>query len=183
MRKSSIQSKIISFFCKWENVVIILLLLTSLFLGTYRLSSESFWEDEIYSYQANLRSFAGLVSGPLSNHPPLYFIFLKAWANVFGTSEFSLRFPSIIFGSLSVLMIYLLGSLLYDKKTGIIASALLAISPFLVYYQQEARMYPMLLFLFLASRLFSICDFAYSRADDTLFFCFSNNFPYRVFSD
>ena len=122
-----------------------------MFLGTYRLSSESFWEDEIYSYQANLRSFAGLVSGPLSNHPPLYFIFLKAWANVFGTSEFSLRFPSIIFGSLSVLMIYLLGSLLYDKKTGIIASALLAISPFLVYYQQEARMYPMLLFLFLAA--------------------------------
>jgi len=153
MRKSSIQSKIISFFCKWENVVIILLLLTSFFLGVYKLSSESLWEDEIYSYETSSRSFTDLISEPLPVHPPLYFIFLKAWTNIFGTSEFSLRFPSVIFGILSVPLMYFLGSKLYDKKTGIIASALLAISPFLIYYQQEARMYALLLFLFLAASI------------------------------
>ena len=170
MRKSSIQSKIISFFCKWENVVIILLLLTSFFLGVYKLSSESLWEDEIYSYETSSRSFTDLISEPLPVHPPLYFIFLKAWTNIFGTSEFSLRFPSVIFGILSVPLMYFLGSKLYDKKTGIIASALLAISPFLIYYQQEARMYALAAMFISFSMLFFVKTIKTGRVGDFVLF-------------
>ncbi len=42
----------------------------------------------------------------------------------------SVRFPSALFGALTVLIVYLLGAELYDKRTGLIASALLALSTY-----------------------------------------------------
>ncbi|HBU31430.1 MAG TPA: hypothetical protein DEB14_03810 [Dictyoglomus sp.] len=48
-------------------------------------------------------------------------------------------------------MIYKLASKLFDKATGLISSILFALSPFHIYFAQEARMYPMVIFLVLFS--------------------------------
>lgn len=53
-----------------------------------------------------------------------------------GESEFSARLPCTIFGSLSVLMVYLLASKLYDGKVGLLSAFLLAISSFAVRHDQ-----------------------------------------------
>ncbi len=50
-------------------------------------------------------------------------------------------------------MIYKLASKLFDKATGLISSILFALSPFHIYFAQEARMYPMVIFLVLFSLL------------------------------
>jgi 4-amino-4-deoxy-L-arabinose transferase-like glycosyltransferase len=98
-------------------------------------------------------------------HPPIYYLILKFWTSVFGFSEISLRIPSVIFGILTIYVVYLIGKKLINKKVGLIASALLATSGLHVYYSQEARMYALvtllisyLVYLFLNKKwlLFSI---------------------------
>lgn len=91
------------------------------------------------------------------NHPPLYYIVLKFWTSIFGYSEFSLRMPSVIFGVLTILVVYKIAQLLeksgFTEKTHRllkfphIAALLLAISQLHIYYSQEARMYSMAAFL------------------------------------
>jgi mannosyltransferase len=70
---------------------------------------------------------------------------------LFGDSEFSIRFPSLIFGVLSIGAIYQVGKLLFDARKGLIAAFLLALSTFHIYYSQEARPYSLTVFLALLS--------------------------------
>jgi uncharacterized membrane protein len=43
-------------------------------------------------------------------HMPFYFYLMPYWLRLFGTSEWVLRLPSVIFGVLAVALIFLLGS-------------------------------------------------------------------------
>lgn len=103
---------------------------------------------------------------PADFHPPFYYLLMKGWVGVFGSSEISLRIPSVIFGVATVYFIYLIAKKLFDRKVAVIASALAASSGLLIYYSQEARMYSLaallvsiLFYLFLERKwlLFSIC--------------------------
>ncbi len=93
------------------------------------------------------------VSGVLKRnvHLPLYFYFMHSWINWFGTSEWALRFPSALFGALTVVMIFSLGRELFNLFIGLVSSILLAFSPEQVYYSQQARMYPLLALLLVSS--------------------------------
>lgn len=53
-----------------------------------------------------------------------------------GSSEFSVRIDFVIFGTLSIILVYLLGKEWYDKKNGILAAFLLALSPLHVIYSR-----------------------------------------------
>ena len=76
-------------------------------------------------------------------HTPLYFIILHYWISIFGNTEFSVRFLSVIFGFLTIFMLYKVGALFFDPETGILGALLAALSIFHIYYSQEARMYSM----------------------------------------
>jgi len=130
--------------------------------------NQSFWLDEatggLVVRNFNLGEIITKFS-PGDFHPPLYYLILKIWSYVFGTSEIALRMPSVIFGILTIYLVYLIGKELFNKKVGLIAGALLATSGLHVYYSQEARMYSLvallvsyLVYLFLKKRwfLFSI---------------------------
>ena len=60
---------------------------------------------------------------------------------VFGTAKLAVRLPSLIAGTLVIPALYELGRELYDRRTGLIAAAFGAVSPLLIWYSQEARMY------------------------------------------
>lgn len=61
---------------------------------------------------------------------PGYIYTLVPFISVFGLNEFSVRFPSIFFGSLSIIFLYLLVSeLTQNRKWAILSAFLLAISP------------------------------------------------------
>ncbi len=88
-------------------------------------------------------------------HPPLYYLVLKFWVNIFGSSEISLRIPSVLFGIGAIFALYLIGKELFNKKTAIMAALFLATSGLHVYYSQEARMYSLAtLFVVLSVYLF-----------------------------
>jgi mannosyltransferase len=136
-------------------ILILAILLLGLFFRLYSLSAESIWVDEAYSLQ-----FANLNLPQIfylqDTSPPLYYVILHWWIRVFGVSESSLRFPSVIFGVLSILMIYQLGKQLFDLEIGLICSLLLSFSVFHIEYSQEARTYSLSVLLTLSSMYFYI---------------------------
>jgi uncharacterized membrane protein len=72
-----------------------------------------------------------------------------------GSEEWVLRLPSALVGLLSIYLLYRLGSALFDRLTGLAAALLLAVSPFHVWYSQEARMYALVGLLCLGAGLFA----------------------------
>lgn len=123
------------------------------------LLDQSLWLDEAISTLAvRENSLNDLVTTFLLGdfHPPLYYIILWLWTRVFGFSEIAVRFPSMIFSMLSIFVIYIIGKKLFDQKVGLISALLMALSPLLIYYSQEARMYSLNIFVILCSMYFFV---------------------------
>jgi uncharacterized membrane protein len=101
------------------------------------------WLDEAISiHQARLSLhdlFRTLYFG--DRQPPLYHLVLWLTIRAFGHGEFAVRLPSLIAGTLVIPVLYELGRELYDRRTGLIAAAFAAVSPMLIWYSQEVRMY------------------------------------------
>lgn len=141
-----------------------LMLLAILILGAFLridgLSKESIWFDESRTvYVATSGSLFQVLKTNIEEspmHAPLYYTIMHFWIVLFGDSEFSVRFPSVIFGVLAILVIFKVGSLIFDKETGLLAALILAVSKFNIFYSQEARMYSLLSFLTLLSFYFFI---------------------------
>ncbi len=133
-------------------------LLLSLFVRLINLN-QSLWLDEAISVLAvKNNSFINLITKfSLGDfHPPLYYLILKLWTNFFGYSEISARFPSVIFGVLTVPFVYLIGKKLFNQKTGLVAATFFALNPLAIYYSQEARMYSLVTFALTAAVYFFI---------------------------
>jgi mannosyltransferase len=79
--------------------------------------------------------------------PPLHYVAAWGWGNVFGLSEAGVRSLSVLAGVATVPVAYLAGRELAGLRAGLIAAALVAVSPFLVFYSLEARAYSLLTLL------------------------------------
>jgi uncharacterized membrane protein len=101
------------------------------------------WLDEAISiHQAHLSLhglFHNLYYG--DRQPPLYHLTLWLTIRAFGDSGLAVRLPSLVAGTLLIPVLYELGRELYDRRTGLIAAAFAAVSPLLIWYSQEVRMY------------------------------------------
>ncbi len=127
--------------------------------------NQGLWLDEaIGAIAAKQYSFIDIVTVFLrnDNHPPLYYLLLKAWASVFGFSDIALRLPTVILGSLSVVMVYKLTKK-YVPGAAVLAALFTAASPFLIYYSQEVRMYMPTVFLTLSAVFFFLDTFEDKR--------------------
>jgi mannosyltransferase len=150
-----------------ENYLIFLIVLLGAILRIYNLSGESVWLDEAVTSQVSELGIWELVQWMINendNNPPLYYMLMHFWVSVFGDSEFSLRLPSVIIGTGSVLMIYLMGKLVFNRTTALIAALILAVSVFHIEYSQEARSYSLLAFLTLCSFYFFFRTLSGSKA-------------------
>lgn len=136
---------------------LLLIIAGGTFLRVYKLGAESIWLDEAFTIQITRGSISSIVNETAKDvHPPLYYIVFHFWLLLFGDSEFSARLLSALFGVLSILAIYALARLLFDKATGLFAALLLALSQFHVEFAQEARMYTLLTLLTLLSMYFLV---------------------------
>ncbi len=122
-------------------------------LRVYKITERSIWLDEAITAQISQTGILGIILNRSQTgiHPPLYFILVYFWTCIFGDSELALRSLSMIFGVLSIPLLYKLVKKLYDETTALISSLIFALSPFLIYFSQEARMYPLFTFLALLS--------------------------------
>jgi mannosyltransferase len=134
-------------------------------LRFYRLGHQGFWFDEgntALLVHLSPGKMLGLIPQTEST-PPLYYCVAWVWARLFGYGETGLRSLSAVCGVLVVPVAYGAGSKLISRRAGVIAAALTACSPLLIWYSQEARSYEMLVFL---SSL-SLLAFAYALENPT----------------
>lgn len=131
-----------------------IIVVTGVLVRSYQLSARSFWFDEAFSWRMIEFPFSEMIErAGLDNHTPLYFVLLRGWAALFGTSAFALRSLSVVFGALTILGMYLFVSEAYraggeqgDKQTrrragALFAAALVALSVFQIRWSWEVRMY------------------------------------------
>ncbi|MGQ9786353.1 MAG: glycosyltransferase family 39 protein [Anaerolineae bacterium] len=121
-------------------------------LRVYRLAAQSLWYDEAVSWYLTQMSLPQLTTWTANDiQPPLYYYFLWFWVRLAGTSEYALRFPSVLYATLTLPMLWRLARRLFGTSGAWLALLLALLSPFHVYYAQEARMYTLLAFLGLTS--------------------------------
>lgn len=109
----------------------------------------SLWRDEAFSYlMAKQSVFSLLWATAHDSNPPLYYLLLKAWMTVFGSSELALRSLSLVFFWATVYLVYkiLHEQLHLSEKKSCWYLLLFVLNPLLHYYAFEARMYTMMAF-------------------------------------
>lgn len=100
------------------------------------------WFDESYSaylVRGDFSQIWGLTAADV--HPPFYYFLLKIWSSIFGATDISMRFMSVFFGALAIISLFFLFKRWFGLKTASIATPFLALSPMLIRYGQEMRMY------------------------------------------
>ncbi len=114
-----------------------------------RLGHQSYWYDEAHTVWLVHFSFARMLSllPSTETSPPLYFILAWLWAHLFGFGEVALRSLSALVGVATVPVVYLAAREYFSGRTALIATALAASSPMLVWYSQEARSYSLMVLL------------------------------------
>ena len=117
---------------------------------------QSMFGDELYTYdivrQSSLSDVVDAVHDT-SITPPLHYVI--AWAAVkVGDPTFWVRVPSLVAGTAAVPVVYLLGRRTVGRSAGLAAAAILAFSPFALFYSTEARAYATLVLLIALSTLF-----------------------------
>ncbi len=132
-----------------EALLLTLITLLAFALRLYHLDFKGFWGDEIWTAQVAAMPAAQLAeqSVPLmlSNFipGPLYYWLGHGALAILGqtSTEFALRLPSAMASALAVPALYGLARALAGSRVGLIAALLLAVSPYQVWYAQEARFY------------------------------------------
>ncbi|MBK9451957.1 MAG: glycosyltransferase family 39 protein [Bacteroidetes bacterium] len=73
--------------------------------------------------------------------PPLYYLTLGLWCKIFGISEFSARFPSMLFSSATAALLFLVGFRHFNVRAGLYAALLFTVSGVAMVFAHEARAY------------------------------------------
>lgn len=134
--------------------ILFIVLAIGLFLRIHDLGEENLWTDEAFTaHHANSETFSELIDNVAKTEaaPVGYYVFLHSWVKMFGDSEISLRTPSLIFGILSVLVLFILTRRVFSNSVALVASALMSTSMLQVLYSQEARIYGLFTLLSLIS--------------------------------
>ena len=135
------------------------------------LGLQSYHHDEIVTASRILRDgfwHAMDAVGFSESAPPLYYAMAWLWTQVTGTGEVGLRSVSAVAGVATVPVAYLLGAELSRRRAGIVAAALVAVNPMLIWYSQEARAYALFVLLTAISLLYFVRALDRGRRRDSI---------------
>jgi 4-amino-4-deoxy-L-arabinose transferase-like glycosyltransferase len=139
----------------WVLAALVALMCLGGALRLFRLSHQSLWTDEIVTYISAEGTPWRVITqeDENSNIPPLYYLVANASLSLQPRVdvETALRLPSVLVGVLSIPLLFLVVLPWLGQQVALFAAALLAISPFHIWYSQEARPYALLLFLSLVA--------------------------------
>jgi 4-amino-4-deoxy-L-arabinose transferase-like glycosyltransferase len=135
------------------------------------LGAQSYHHDEIVTASRILRDgfwHAMDAVGFSESAPPLYYALAWPWTQLTGTAEVGLRSVSAVAGIATVPVAYLLGAELSSRRAGLVAAALVAVNPMLLWYSQEARGYALFVLLTAISLLYFVRVLDRGRRRDSL---------------
>jgi 4-amino-4-deoxy-L-arabinose transferase-like glycosyltransferase len=138
-------------------LVLLAILCLAFGLRVYRLGQQNIWWDEGHAIGAARRSLAEVTEITAYDvHPPLYLWLLHGWLRLVGDSEFAVRYLSVIGGTATVALCYVVARRLVGRRAALLATLLMATSRFHIWWSQEARMYVWATFFVLLSTYFMI---------------------------
>jgi len=130
MKNKNYLDKIIDFIFSKSNIkYLILLVLIGFILRAFISTSIAPNADEML-HAPHAINFINSGKLQIMDQDPIWFFLTDLSYKIFGVSLFSARFLAVLFGSLSIIVLYLLTSLLYNKKLALISSILLTFSSF-----------------------------------------------------
>ena len=118
-------------------------------LGTimrfWDLGKAPIWMDEAVTLAFAELDWGAILWGNIDNHPSFTWVMQKLWYSI-NPDPSAARVPVALFGSMSVAAILLAARDLVSTRAAIFAGALFAVGTAHIYYSQDARMYPYLVF-------------------------------------
>ena len=127
-----------------NHLVLIFILITGAVLRMWHLMEIPLTHDEFsVVFRTGYESFADLIEQgvKVDVHPAGVQVFVNYWVALFGDSAASVKLPFILFGILSILMVYKLGEEWFNPSVGLITSTFVACLEYTVMYSQIARPY------------------------------------------
>lgn len=121
---------------------------------------QNLFGDELFAYfEVHGRSLGGVfdqlrappVAYPTEVSPPLFFVL--AWAADALGDPVALRVPSLLAGTGAIAVVWALGRRVAGEGAGLVGAAVLALSPYAIFYSQEARPYALMMLLVALSTL------------------------------
>jgi 4-amino-4-deoxy-L-arabinose transferase-like glycosyltransferase len=107
------------------------------------------WLDESHSVFVSrlpLTQLWAAVAGDV--HPPLYFIVLRGWISAIGDSPFALRILSLVCMGIAAAAVWRTARREDGEGAGLLALALIALSPAILVFAVEIRMYALVMLTF-----------------------------------
>ena len=104
---------------------------------------------------------------------PVHYLINQAWQTTMGRGDFEVRMLTVMAGCASLLLIYLISRKLFNEKTGLLASAIAALSSELIKYSRTGGNYSLFLLFSLLSIYFFIKIFFIKKFSkrDYAFYC------------
>ncbi len=136
---------------------LIFILILALGLRWYGLSQESLWNDEAFSIKiAQEPSVAHVITEVMKTEaaPPGYYLLLHYWIQLMGNSVFMLRFLSVVFSVLAIVVLFLTVRMILNPSIALLSALFMATSMLQIEYAQEVRIYGLFTFLSLCSVYF-----------------------------
>jgi hypothetical protein len=139
-------------------IVLGILIIWGFILRIYALGYQSLWYDEGYSINAALcmleRGLPILPSGHFYSTAILNTSLIASSMGLFGSSEFAARLPSVLFGVLTIPLVFFFTKRLSNKKVALITAFLVTFFVLEIAWSRQARMYQQLQFFYILSIYF-----------------------------
>ncbi len=150
------------------KLLLVIAIIAAVFLRIWQINkvpASLYWDEadagyQAYSFLKTGKDYYGN-SFPIFFHSfadfrtPLYIYAAVPFIAIFGNNALSVRMPSVIFGLLSVYLIYLLALKIFkDKVTAVLSSVMFLISPWSFQYSRIAFELSLMIALFLAGLYF-----------------------------
>lgn len=124
--------------------ILLLILIVATILRTYDLFNAPFTHDEFSAlFRLEFDNFKDLIANGvrIDGHPAGIHVFLYYWTAIFGSEEWVVKLPFILFGIASIWFVFKIGKLWKNETVGLIAASFMAVSQFTVMYSLIARPY------------------------------------------
>lgn len=157
---------------QWGTISIFLITLFGFCIRFYSLTTRSMNIDEITSADISNHTVSYIVQYALTkdSNPPLYYLFAHGSMMLMGGySVFAVRFPAVIFGTLAIPTVYLIGKQIRNETLGLFVAFLVSFIGPICWYSQEARAYSLVFFAFAGFTYFFVKMFKGDKSRTCIF--------------